>query len=590
MRETPADYFVFRTLGVIVLTAATVIAEPPPSSIRFVDTTKSSGIDFTMTCGQTPSREIIEVDGGGVAMFDYDNDGDLDLFFANGATMEDPEHGPGSRLYANNGHGMFTNVTDRAGIKVHRWAMGVAVGDYDGDGFDDLYITCYGPNILLHNEPNGASGRRFRDVTAEAGVGDARWGTSAAFGDIDNDGDLDLYVVNYLDFDVRNPPDREGKEYRGMPVMAGPAGLTPQADVLYENRGNGAFADITQNSGCTPKEPGYGLGVVILDFDGDGRQDIFVGNDSTANFLFHNQGGRKFRSVGLISGISANYEGFTQATMGIAVGDVDGNGHADLFTTNFASDTNTLHLNLGDGFFEDRTSQYGLAMISRPYLSWGTGFYDFDSDGDEDLFLASGHVYAGVKKQKLDAGYRQPPLLFERRDRRFRLNKEAGGMFKSRYAGRATAFGDIDDDGDVDVVMTTLNGPVRIFRNDSPRTTPAGGRRSVAVVELRGPRGNPRGLGSMIELITDAGGSAAEVTRQRRWIHGGSFQSCDAPRAYFGLGSLPRDTKLTVRVTWPDGKTTEHPGVSPNHRVVIPHSGGGLKSIAFKRRSDETKP
>ena len=409
-------------------------------------------------------------------MFYYDNDGDLDLFFANGATMADPEHGPGSRLYANNGDGTFRNVTDRAGIKVHRWAMGVAVGDYDGDGFDDLYITCYGPNILLHNEPNGAGGRRFRDVTAKAGVGDARWGTSAAFGDIDNAGDLDLYVVNYLDFDVRNPPDRAGKEYRGMPVMAGPAGMAPQADVLYENRGDGTFADITQQSGCTAKEPGFGLGVVILDFDGDGRQDIFVGNDSTANFLFHNEGGRKFRSAGLISGVSANYEGFTQATMGIAVGDVDGNGFADLFTTNFASDTNTLHLNLGDGFFEDRTSQYGLAMISRPYLSWGAGFYDFDSDGDEDLFVASGHVYPGAKKHKLDAGYEQPPLLFERRGRRFKLNGEAGAMFKNQYSARATAFGDIDDDGEVDVVMTTLNGPVRIFRNDSPQ-------RSVLVVE-----------------------------------------------------------------------------------------------------------
>jgi hypothetical protein len=275
--------------------------------------------------------------------------------------------------------------------------------------------------------------------------------------------------------------------------------------------------------------------------------------------------------------------------MGIAVGDVDGNGYADLFTTNFASDTNTLHVNLGDGFFEDRTSQYGLAMISRPYLSWGAGFYDFDSDGDEDLFVASGHVYAGAKKHKLDAGYKQPPLLFERRGRRFKLNNEAGGMFQSRYSARATAFGDIDDDGDVDVVMTTLNGPVRIFRNDSRRTTPAGGQRSFVVVELRGPRGNPRGLGSMIELIADGNGSAAGVAGQRRWIHGGSYQSCNAPRAYFGLGSLPPAAKLTLRVTWPDGKITEHAGVSPNQRVVVSHSGGGLKSTAINRSSDGTK-
>ncbi len=588
MRGALTQHFLPCVVGAILFAAALRApgaADPAVSSLRFSEITKSSGIDFTMTCGQTPSREILEVDGGGVAMFDYDNDGDLDLFFANGAKMDDPEHGPGSRLYANNGDGTFINVTQQAGINVHRWAMGVAVGDYDGDGFDDLYIVCYGPNILLRNESNGSGARaagtnrlrrRFLDVTAQAGVGDAHWGTSAAFGDIDNDGDLDLYVVNYLEFDVRNPPDRVGKVYRGVPVMAGPAGLTPQADVLYENRGNGTFAAITSKSGCVPKEPGYGLGVVILDFDRDGRCDIFVGNDSTENFLFHNQGGGKFRNVGVISGVSANYEGFTQATMGIAVGDVDGNGYADLFTTNFASDTNTLHVNLGDGFFEDRTSQYGLAMISRPYLSWGTGFYDFDSDGDEDLFVASGHVYPEAAERKLEAGYEQRPLLFERRGRRFELNRDAGEMFTSRYSGRATAFGDIDEDGDVDVVMTTLNGPVRIFRNDSPR-------RAVMVVELQGPHGNPRGLGSMVELIAGQAG-------QRRWIHGGSYQSFNAPRCYFGLGRLSPDTKLTVRVAWPDGQITEHHGISPNRRVVIPHTGGGFKSTVIGAHNARTKP
>ncbi|MCH7798270.1 MAG: VCBS repeat-containing protein, partial [Planctomycetes bacterium] len=405
------------------------------SPIRFLDVTGTSGIDLVLTCGGTPSREILEVNGGGVAMLDYDNDGDLDLFFANGASMQDPEHGPGSRMYANGGDGSFTDVTVELGIDLTRWAMGVAVGDYDNDGCDDLYVTCYGRNVLLRNLCRGNG--RFVDVTEQAGVGDDRWSTSAAFADLDGDGDLDLYVVNYLAFTVEAPPDRGGKTFKGVPVMAGPAGLTPQGDVLYENRGDGTFADVTARAGCTPRTPGYGLGVVVLDVDLDGTQDIFVGNDSTGNFLFRRAGGGPFREDGILSGVASNYDGNTQATMGIAVGDVDGNGHPDLFTTNFSSDTNTLHLNLGGGLFDDRTSQFGLAAVSRPFLSWGTGFYDFDLDGDEDLFIASGHVYPEADTHELDSDYRQPPQLFERRGRRFHLNLDAGEMFRSRYSGRA---------------------------------------------------------------------------------------------------------------------------------------------------------
>ncbi|MCH7700238.1 MAG: CRTAC1 family protein [Planctomycetes bacterium] len=584
------------------------VAAADDTSIRFTDVTDESGINLVMTSGGTPSREILEVNGGGVAMFDYDNDGDLDLFFANGATMADPEHGPGSRLYANTGRGTFVDVTDQVGISLKRWAMGVAVGDFDGDGCDDLYITCYGPNVLLRNDCGSGTGGqatsgtpgRFIDVTAKAGVGDKKWGTSAAFGDVDGDGDLDLYVVNYLEFDVKNPPDRTGKMYKGAPVMAGPHGLTPQSDLLFENLGDGTFREISRSSGCAPAEPGYGLGVVILDTDGDHRQDIVVGNDSTANFLFRNMGNmakQRFGEVGVTSGISANYDGSTQASMGLAVGDLDGNGLPDLFSTNFSSDTNTLHLNIGGGFFDDRTSQFGLAMVSRPFLGWGCGFYDFDSDGDEDLFIANGHVYPEAATHRIDSDYEQPPLLFERQPTtRFRRVVDAGPVFKSAFAGRATAFGDLDGDGDVDIVMTTLNGRVRVLRNDSPL-------RDVVVVELDRAGVNRRGIGSVIELTV--GGQT-----QRRWlIGGGSFQSSNAPIAYFGglsrpdtsgsrrsnqtneppkagvkvetpektAGSDEPNDLRTLRVTWPDGTETTLKDIPLNRRIIVrPDPAGAI--------------
>ena len=549
---------------------ASIATAPGASELRFTDATKASGIDFTMTSGRTPSREILEVNGGGVAMFDYDRDGDLDLFFANGATMDAPERGPGSRLYANAGDGTFVDVTEKVGIRLHRWAMGAAVGDYDDDGDDDLYVTCFGRNVLLRNDCAGAESCRFSDVTAEAGVGDGRWGTSAAFGDLDADGDLDLYVVNYLEFDPEKPPDRTGILFQGVPVMAGPAGLTPQRDVLYENLGDGKFRDITKESGCLPDPPGYGLGVVIFDADGDGRLDIFVGNDSTENFLFRNFGGRKFKNIGVVSGIASNYDGGNQATMGIALGDVDGNGRPDVFTTNFSSDTNTLHLNLGKGGFDDRTSQFGLAMISRPFLSWGAGFYDFDSDGDEDLFVASGHVYPETAKHKMDSDYEQQLLLFERHGRRFRRHAETGGIFAERYAGRSTAYGDLDDDGDVDIVMTTLNGKVRIFLNDSPL-------RDVIVVEPRRRTGGRHVPGSVVEL-----GVGDRV--QRRWIGGGSYQSVDAPVAYFAPGVVGPETGPKLRVRWPDGEVTDHDAVPANRKLVVERGATAHRAEVLRNR------
>jgi len=523
--------------------------------LSFSEVAVAAGIDFRTISGEQPSREILEVNGGGVALFDFDLDGDLDIFFANGATLDAPEKGPGSRLYENDGSGKFRNVTKAAGVELRRWAMGVSAGDYDGDGDDDLYVACFGANVLLRNDIKDGH-RQFTDVTDDAGVGNSSWSSSSAFGDIDGDGDLDLYVTNYLEFTIASPPERS--VFKGAPIFGGPMGLSAPHDVLYENLGNGRFRDATKKRGCEPKQAAYSLGVRIADFDQDGDQDIFVGNDSVENFLFRNRGDGTFDEYGVASGLAANYDGRPQATMGIALGDVDGNGYADLFSTNFSSDTNTLHLNLGKLLFDDRTSQFGLAAISRPFLSWGAGFFDFDLDGDEDLLIASGHIYPEAAEFEIDSSYRQPLLLFERRGSRFHRRVDAGEIFSRQLSGRTLAFGDLDGDGDVDAVLVSLNEPVRLLRNDTPS-----GRRLI--VELEGPPGNPHALGSRIELIHGR-------KPQRRWILSGGYQASDAPLAYFGLESTG-GPRVVLHVDWPDGSRTTHRKIPGDRRVLLKRDG-----------------
>ncbi len=552
----------------LLLVAAALLGRPPgagaealhggaETALRFTAVPGSAGIDLVMTSGGMPSREILEVNGGGVALFDWDEDGDLDVFLANGATLADPERGPGSRLYANRGDGTFEDVTRKAGIDLVRWAMGVAVGDYDGDGWDDLYVACFGPNVLLRN----VEGRRFEEVPGAAGAADPRWSTSAAFADLDGDGDLDLYVVDYLAFDPRKPPDRAGKAYRGVPVMAGPRGLAAQPDALYENLG-GRFREVPLPAE-RPADAGtdYGLTVRVLDYDYDGRPDVFVGNDSTPDRLYRNLGGLRFEEAGFAAGVATNGMGTPQATMGIGQADVDGNGRLDLFVTVFSDDTNTLHLDLGGGLFDDRSAQYGLGAVSRPYLGWGCGFFDFDLDGDEDLLIANGHVYPEMDDPEVGGSWAQRPLLFERRGARFEAVCEEEWCRRT-YHGRAAAFGDLDRDGDVDAVMTTLNGPVVVLRNEAPA------RRSLTV-RVEGTPGNPRGYGSVVEIETAAG-------IQRRWIGGGgSYQSADAPEAYFGLADAAGPA--TVRVRWPDGRVRVIEDVPPSTRLLTVGrlAGGG---------------
>jgi hypothetical protein len=506
--------------------------------IRFSDVTAESGIDMVMTCGATPSTQIVEVNGGGLALIDHDDDGDWDLFVANGATIERPEEGPGCRLFENLGGLRFRDVTEASGITLRRWAMGATAGDADGDGRDDLFVACLGNDALLRN----LGGGRFADVTAPAGLSDDRWSTSAAFADLDGDADLDLYVVNYLDFDLGALPPRT--TYKGVSVMSGPHGLQPTPDRLFRNLGDGRFEDASAASGILREEPAFGLNLIILDLDDDGDQDIYVANDSMANFLFRNQGGMVFESAAMSSGCAANADGATQASMGLAVADVDGNGRPDLFTTNFSSDTNTLYTNADGRFFDDRTQTWGLGMVSRTFLGWACGFFDFDHDADEDLVILNGHVYPEATSHTMDSEYLQTPLLFRRVERRYEVvdAREAGPWLARRASHRGAVFGDLDGDGDVDMITADLNGPLRVLRND----VPAGGR--WLIVRLRDGRpgvGNHRGLGSRIEL-------RGRDRVQRRWLaSGGGFQSSSAPEAHFAVAADAGP--WTLRVTWPDG-------------------------------------
>ena len=522
----------------VAFRAGAPLPEPAAAAIRFEDVTPGSGIDAVMTSGGMPSRQILEVKGGGLALIDFDGDGDMDLFMPNGATLEEPERGPGARLFENLGGLRFRDVTQSMGDRPSRWAFGAAVGDFDGDGRDDLYLCCFGPDILLRN----AGGGRFEDATARAGLGDAGWSTSAGFADFDADGDLDLFVVNYVEFDPARPP--APSQFKGLAVLAGPRGMVPRADLLYENLGDGTFREVGKVAGIGAAIPGCGLNLAIVDFDGDRRPDILVANDSEPNALFMNRtepgGPMRFEERGMASGIATNIDGAPQATMGIAVGDVDGNGFPDVLTTNFSSDTNTLHVNLDGRFFDDRTSQYGVGAPSRTLLGWAASFDDLDHDGAEDLLVFNGHVYPQATRISMDSDYEQPPLLMRRQGQRFARVPDPGPGLDAPHRDRTAVFHDFDGDGDVDVVVGELNGPLRVLRNAHDRPDDW--------VKVRpkadGPAGS-RGVGCVVELR--AGGTV----RARRWIWaGGPFQSTASPEAHFGVPASWGDD-LSVTVRWP---------------------------------------
>ena len=531
--------------------------------MQFTDITEKAGITFKHV--SSPEKKyIVESMSGGVALLDYDNDGLLDIYLINSLTAEMVKSNQKTRssLYHNNGDGTFTDVAAKAGVADIGWGMGVAVGDYDNDGFVDIYVTCLGPNHLLRNTGKGT----FTDVTQRAGVSDPRWSTGASFVDYDNDGKLDLFVSNYVDFDVNHLPEfGKGRscQFKGIPVQCGPRGLKGAGDSLFHNNGDGTFTDVSKAAGVSDPDGYYGLGVICGDFDEDGLVDIFVANDSTPNFLYHNNGDGTFKDIGFTSGTAVNENGSEQGSMGVTLGDYDHDGKIDLFVTNFDDDYNTLYHNDGRGSFTDVSYAAKLAAVSLPYVGWGTKFFDYDNDGWVDLLVINGHVYPQLPT------YKQRNLMHHNnQDGTFsEVGALLGAPFAEKRTGRGAAFGDIDNDGDVDVIINNLDGPPQLLRNDG------GNSNNSVLIKTIGVKGNRDGIGARISLVS---GDLKQVEE----VHsGGSYISQNDLRLHFGLGSRTKIDLLEVR--WPSGVVDKITGVNANMILTVKEGQGLISQKAF---------
>ncbi|MDX2040581.1 MAG: CRTAC1 family protein [Acidobacteriota bacterium] len=563
----PSIFFLFAAflLSPIVLP---IEATQTPSvqnefKIAFVNIAKNAGLNHKTIYGdENKNKYLLETTGSGVAWFDYDNDGWLDLFFVNGSRFSGIVKGqePTTKLYKNNRNGTFTDVTAKSGLAKTGWGQSVCVGDFDNDGWDDLFVSYFGKNSLFKNNGNGS----FTDVTDKAGVGvnKTRWGSGSAFLDFDKDGDLDLFVGSYIDFDVKTAPTPETGPclYKGVMVACGPPGLTGGVNMLFQNNGNGTFADVSEKSGIRKTIGTYALGVLIADFDNDTWPDIYVANDSAPAALYHNNGNGSFTDIGVESGAAYSGDGKPQAGMGVSAGDFDGDGLPDIFKTNFSGDTSTLYRNLGKNNFDDVTFAAGIGLNTR-WLGWGCGFFDPDNDGWLDILLVNGHVYPEVGKLTTEAGYAQRKVLYRNlRNKTFQdVTEKIGGALIEPTASRGCAFGDFDNDGDVDVVINPVNETPVLMRLDSP--APKDGGNNWIAVKAVGVTSNRSGIGARVTCVTE------EKTQFNEVRSGGSYYSQNDLRVHFGIGKA---TKVkTIEIHWPSGKVSKLSNVAVNQVVVV---------------------
>jgi len=524
--------------------APTATATEAPKVVpgNFVDITQQSHIDFLAQASHTDKKYLIETMGSGVALFDYDNDGRLDIFFVNGAPLSDPtpkgtipqKTGPKywNRLYHQKPDGTFEDVTEKAGLQGIGYDMGVAVGDYDNDGYDDLYVTGLGGNHLYHNNGNGT----FTDVTQSSGTGGSGWSTSATWVDLDNDGLLDLVVLRYVKWDFDDIWC--GERTPGHRAYCHPDVFDPITPLVYHNDGHGHFTEVAAKIGLN--RPGKGLGVSIGDFDGDGKVDVAVANDSMVEYLYRNKGDGTFEETGMPAEIAVDGDGRTYAGMGIDLQDFDNDGLPDLIITNLANQKYALYRNNGDGSFSYDSYVTGIGSMTLLHSGWGIKFLDYDNDGRKDLIIAQGHDLDTVELNYPQLHYKEPPLLAFNTGKEFvDVSSESGNVFKERWVGRGLAVGDIDNDGRIDAVFTTNGGPAYVLRNETKTDN------HWLTLSLVGHKSNRDGIGAVIKLTTAAGSQWVTVTT------GGSYLSASDKRAHFGLGTAPVAQSIEIR--WPSG-------------------------------------
>ncbi len=542
-----------------------------PFNAHFVNTAQAAGLRIpTIYGGINTKKYILEANGCGCAFIDYDNDGWMDIFLLCGTRLDGAPPEATNRLYKNNRDGTFTDVTDKAGLRAVGWANGVCIGDYNNDGFEDIFCTYYGENRLFRNNGDGT----FTDVTSAAGLlrGETRWGAGCSFVDYNRDGHLDLFISNYIRFDLAKAPVPGAAStcnWKGIPVNCGPRGLPTGRHLLYRNNGDGTFTDVTRESGIASATECYGMTVVAADFDEDGWTDIFVACDSTPSLLFMNNHDGTFREEGVLRGVALSEDGMEQAGMGVGIGDYDLDGHLDLFKTHFMGDTSGIFRNDGKGNFDDRTRAAKIGVETR-FVSWGTGFADFDNDGYPDVLVATGNVYPEVERVLADSPYKTPRILFRNLGNGTfeELGAEAGPGIIEAHSGRGCAFGDFDNDGDVDVVIINMNEPPTLLRND------VSGQQNWIKIFLEGVKSNRSAIGARV-LVHYSG----KVQAQARVSQSSYYSACD-PRLHFGLG----ESKIVdIDVVWPGGQREALKNVPANQLITIREGVGIVQNRGWSR-------
>src|SRR5262245_58110265 len=537
-----------------------------PPKVQFQDIAAKAGLTARHVTGAPSEKKyIIETTGSGVALFDYDNDGWLDIFLVNGTTLEGFPRGrePINHLYRNNKNGTFTDVTEKANLARGGWGQGACVGDFDNDGYDDLFVTYWGQNALYRNNRNGT----FTDVTEKAGMlhKAVRWSSGCSFLDYDKDGDLDLFVANYVDFDISKTPAKGSNQYcqwRGVPVMCGPRGLPAGANILYQNSGDGTFTDVSEKSGIAKPTGRYAFTSLVSDYDNDGWPDIYVACDSTPNILYHNEGDGTFTDIGFISGTAVNEDGQEQAGMGVSTADYDHDGFFDIVKTNFADDVPTLYHNGGDGSFVDVTYTAQLGVNTR-FLGWGTGFFDFDNDGWKDIFMVNGHVYPEVEALNANSPYKQERLIFWnlRNGTFLDISAQAGQGILDRRSSRGAAVGDLDNDGGLEIVVNNMNDTPSLLKN-------YGEKQNWILIKTVGSKSNRDGIGARVTVV------AAGLKQMDEVRSGGSYISQNDLRLHFGIGGATRVER--VEILWPSGRKESFENLKANQVAVLEEGKGTL--------------